>query len=186
MKLIASIADRYSPMQFKTDQEISVEQRTLLFEAARRAASSFNEQPWRFIFAERANKSGFDLLLSLLSEYNQQWAVSASLLVVAVADEKYAQTGKHNTHAWYDTGQAVSQMVVQALSMGIQAHQMGGFDADLAVTKLNIPEGQKPVAVIAFGFPAPLNEVLPQFVERAQTPSTRREINEFVFEAGLR
>jgi len=184
MKPIDPISARFSPMQFKIDQEITPEQRHLLFEAARRAASSFNEQPWQYYWAERANTVGFNRILSLLIEYNQQWASSAALLVVAVASDRYAQNGNPNQHAWYDTGQSVAQMVVQAGAMGIQAHQMGGFDADLAIKELQIPENHSPVAVIALGYPAPINEVLPQFLERAQIPSTRKEIHEFVKQVG--
>jgi len=179
--MMRSIANRFSPMHFQSERLISEEDRNTLFEAARWAASSYNEQPWRFVYACRTDKEQFDKLLSVLIEYNQQWAASASMLVVAIASDTLHQTGKPNTYSWYDTGQAVAQMVVQASDMGLQGHQMGGFDHEKAREVLEIPEGYSPVAAIAFGYPAPLEEVPEPFSERAHEERVREPLDAFVF-----
>jgi len=179
--MIDPIATRFSPMYFQKERSIAAEDLRTLFEAARWAASSFNEQPWHFVYALRTDDEQFGKFLSFLTEYNQQWASSASALVVAVASETLQQTGKPNSYAWYDTGQAVAQLVLQASALGIQGHQMGGFDKEEARKALGIPEGYQPVSVIALGYPAPLSEVPGQFAERATQIRERRQQESFVF-----
>ncbi len=182
MQILSAIESRFSPMHFEAEKTIAEEAIELIFEAGRWAPSSFNEQPWRYIHASRSDQEDFANILSVLIEYNQQWASSASLLVLVVASEKMALDGKTNAHAWYDTGLSVAQMVLQASSMGIQAHQMGGFDAAAARKTFDIPEGFSPVAVVAFGYPAPLEKVPEQFRERANEPRVRKSLRESVFE----
>ncbi len=181
MKLIEPLSSRFSPMKFIEGKKISKEERNLIFEAARWAPSSYNEQPWRYVYADNTDKEGFNRILSALNEYNQKWAREASMLVVAIASENLAATGKHNNYAWYDTGQSVSQMIVQAASMGVQAHQMGGFDSKRAIDLLNIPSGYSPVSVIAFGYADALENVADSFRERAENPRLRKETGQFVF-----
>jgi nitroreductase len=179
--MIDPIANRFSPMHFQIGKEISENELNTLFDAARWAASSFNEQPWNFVYAFRSDKELFEKFLSFLTEYNQKWASTASVLAVAVASEDLQQTGKANAYSWYDTGQAVAQMVVQASAMGLQGHQMGGFDKEIAREVLGIPAGYQPVAVIALGYPAPLDEVPGEFSERAHQKRDRRPLESFVF-----
>ncbi len=171
--------ERYSPMYFNTGRLVTKDELETLFEAARWAASSYNEQPWHFIYAGRDQLEQFNALLSVLNEYNQGWASSASVLLVAVAAENLQQTGKPNGYALYDTGQAVAQMVLQASMMGLQGHQMGGFDKEKARKELNIPEGYQPVAAIAIGEPAPLKEIPQEFAERANEKRQRKPLSDF-------
>lgn len=179
------ISSRFSPMKFVAEQEITQHEWESIVEAGRWAPSAFNEQPWRFVWASRQEPEQFAKLISLLSEYNQEWACDAQILMVVIASEKLARNGKPNTHAWYDTGMSVAQMVVQALSYGIQAHQMGGFDSDKAREFLSIPEGYQPIAVVAFGYPDNLKNVLPQFKERAEADRTRKAVGDFCFQGSF-
>lgn len=181
MKMIKEISERYSPMKFREDIMITESERELMFEAGRWAASSFNEQPWNYLWADKDNPEQYDRILSLLTSYNQQWASSAPLLVVVIGSDKFAKNDKENRHSWYDTGMSVANMVTQAVSMGIQAHQMGGFDSERAERDLEIPDGYTPIAVIAFGHAdAPENAEEP-FLERAMEPRIRKKLSDFVF-----
>ncbi|HRZ43206.1 MAG TPA: nitroreductase family protein [Bacteroidales bacterium] len=185
MKPIDPISSRFSPMKFVADKPIGTEVWQSVLEAGRWAPSAFNEQPWRFVWASRQQPEQFNRVISLLSEYNQQWACDAQILMVVIASEKLARNGKPNPHAWYDTGMSVSQMVIQALSFGIQAHQMGGFDAEKARALLGIPEGYQPICVVAFGYPDALENVLPQFRERAVTVRSRKPLTEVFFQGNF-
>jgi nitroreductase len=179
--MIPAITGRFSPLQFVAEKEISEDQRNAIFEAGRWAASSFNEQPWRFVWAHRSEPELWNRFLSLLTPYNRRWASTAQMLVVAMVADQLKLTGKPNAYAWHDLGMACAQMAIQASSLGIQAHPMGGFDADLAIDLLEIPEGFTPVTAIAFGFPDEISKVHEEFRERAETPRSRNELHEFVF-----
>lgn len=173
-------------MKFRNDIMITEHERELMFEAARWAASSFNEQPWRFIWADREAPEEYNKILEVLTEYNQGWASTAPLLIMVIGSDNFIKNGKKNKHSWYDTGMSVGNLVTQAVSMGIHAHQMGGFDGVKAKQVLGIPEGYTPVAVIAAGHPdAPENAGEP-FLERALEPRTRKELPEFVFKGKFR
>ena len=142
---------RWSPRSF-TGEPITGAEFASLFEAARWAASSNNEQPWHFITARRdADPDGFARLLDLLTPNNQGWAKNAGLLVVCVARLHFAATGKPNPTALYDLGAAAAQLCLQATALGLAAHQMRGFDVARARTELGIPGSHEPVACIAVG-----------------------------------
>src|SRR5207244_13476066 len=130
-----------------------------LFEAARWAPSSFNEQPWSFIVATKQNLEKHATLLSCLLEKNQQWARLAPVLMVSVAKLKFEKTGKPNRHAFHDVGLAMGNMIVQATAMGLFIHQMAGFSPERVRQTYGVPEDFEPVAAIAVGYPAAL-EVL--------------------------
>jgi len=145
------IQNRWSPLGF--DRERSIDKATLLsiLEAGRWAASSSNLQPWRFIVARREDQAEFQRLLSVIREGNQPWAQHAAVLMIAVA-HKFRKPGVLNRHAGYDLGQAIAQMVLQALHHDIYAHQMGGFYPDKARETYQIPEDYEPYTAVAFGY----------------------------------
>lgn len=145
------IRHRWSPVGF--DRARSIEGATLLsiLEAGRWAASSSNLQPWRFIVARRDNPSEFRKLLSVIREGNQPWAQHAAVLMIAVA-HKLRGPGVPNRHAGYDLGQAVAQMVLQALEHGVYVHQMGGFYPDKTREAYRIPDEYEPYAAVAMGY----------------------------------
>ena len=145
------IRHRWSPVGF--DRERGINGATLLsiLEAGRWAASSSNLQPWRFIVARKENPAEFHKLLSVLREGNQPWAQHAAALIIAVA-HKLRGPGVPNRHAGYDLGQAIAQMVLQALEHGVYVHQMGGFYPDKARDVYRIPDEYEPFTAVAMGY----------------------------------
>ncbi|BCA55275.1 Nitroreductase [Nitrospira sp. KM1] len=171
---------RWSPRAF-ADRPLEPDKLKSLFEAARWAPSSNNEQPWRFIVTDRKeNRDDFDRLFACLSEGNKKWVHLAPVLMLSVASLNFEDDGKPNRHAMHDTGLAVENLVLQATALGLQAHQMAGFDVERARTDCGIPPGFEPVAMIAVGYPGD-PAVLPEYLqERERKPRERRPIGESV------
>ena len=151
MEVIDLIKDRFSPYEF-TDKKITENEILTLFEAAGKAASAFNEQPWRFIYALKQDEEAFKVIHECLVEGNQGWTKDVAALVITVVSKNYAKNGNENTVAKHDLGLAVGNLTVQASSMGIYLHQMAGIIPQNAIEKLNIPEGYEPVTAIALGY----------------------------------
>ena len=164
------IAERWSPRSFDPAQEIADQQLIALFEAARWAASAFNGQPWRFVVGRRGDQA-FKAIHDSLMGFNQAWAGNASLLAVAVAVERDAEGAEHPTAA-YETGQAVAQLIVQAQAEGLHVHQMGGFVPERLTAAFSIPEGNRPLAVLAVGTLADA-DLLPDEKLRARETAAR-------------
>ena len=175
------LSRRWSPRAF-SDKPVEPEKLRSLFEAARWAPSSFNEQPWSFIVATKQNSEDHARLLSCLIEKNQQWAQRAPVLMVSVAKLNFEKTGKVNRHAFHDIGLAAGMVVVQATALGLVVHQMAGFAAEKVRQTYGVPEGFEPVTAIAVGYPAAA-DVLPEaFRARELGPRTRKPISSFVFD----
>jgi nitroreductase len=151
MEVLDLIKDRFSPYEF-TDKQLTENDLDTLFEAAGKAASAFNEQPWRFIYALKQDEKEFKTLHECLVEGNQGWTSGVAALVIAVISTNYAKNGNKNTVAQHDLGLAVGNLTVQASAMGIHLHQMAGIIPQNAIDKLNIPEGFVPVTAIALGY----------------------------------
>jgi nitroreductase len=174
------LARRWSPRAF---DERPVESAALwsLFEAARWAPSSSNEQPWRFVVATKDREADWTRLFDCLVEGNRRWAVHAPVLMLSIASMNFEDDGKPNRHAFHDTGLAAENLVLQATAQGLIAHQMAGFDVEKARTDLHIPSGYEPVAMIAIGYPGD-PAVLPERLrEREAQPRSRRPIGEGTF-----
>jgi nitroreductase len=151
------IADRWSPYGFDP-RPIPHEDLRGLFDAARVAPSSYNDQPWRFIVAGRDDEAGFARLVSCLAETNQPWATNAGALVITVTKTISDQTAKPNRFAWHDVGLAIGNLLAQATSIGLYVHQMGGFSATKARAEFGIPDGYEPVSAIAIGYASDSDE----------------------------
>lgn len=150
-RLSSLVESRYSPRAFASTP-LPEGYLDLLLEAAHRAPSASNQQPWRFIYAERArHPEAFENMASCLTGNNKIWAPEAPLLLCTVAQE-INDKGAANPYAWHDCGQAIAWLTVQATELGLYVHQMGGFDHEKARTHFNIPEGFAPVAFSAIGF----------------------------------
>ena len=174
------ITNRFSPREFSA--KIITDKKLLaILEAGRIAPSSFNEQPWRFIVANRTDETSFERLLSCLSPKNAEWAKNAGALVLSVAKKKFDHDNSLNRHAFHDVGLAVASMVFQAMSLDIYSHQMGGFSSEKARTTFNIPDDYEPVAVVAFGYLD--REVFSDERLKPQTalPKKRKPMNEISF-----
>jgi Nitroreductase len=178
------IRRRWSPRAF-SDRMVEPEKLRSLFEAARWAPSSFNEQPWSFVVTTRNNPDEYAQMLSCLVEKNQQWAQLAPVLMVSVAKLNFEKSGKPNRHAFHDVGLAMGTMLVQATALGLFVHQMAGFSVDKVREAFGVPDGFEPVAAVAIGYEAD-PEVLPEaFREQEVGPRRRKPISEFVFAGGF-
>ncbi len=174
------LARRWSPRAF-AERPIEADKVRSLFEAARWAPSSNNEQPWRFIVASRDDEPQWNRLLACLLEGNRKWVFRAPVLILSVASLKFADDLKPNRHAMHDTGMAVENLVLQAAALGLVAHQMAGFDVEKARADLKIPDGYEPVAMIAIGYPGDPNILPDRLKQRELGPRERNKASAFVF-----
>ena len=176
------IRHRWSPRAFANK---SVEPAILasLFEAARWAPSSNNEQPWAYLVATKDDLENFAKTLSVLVEFNAAWAKDAPVLVIAVSRLNF-QNGKPNRNAFYDTGAATALLSVEATARGLAVHQMAGFDHAKAKQVFEIPEDCEPIAAIAIGYPGDLGSLDQKLRDREVAPRTRKPSTEFVMSGG--
>jgi len=152
-----------------------------LFEAARWAPSSFNEQPWRYIVVTQESPERLKEAQSVLSPGNA-WATTAPVLICSVAQLALARNNKPNRHAFHDVGAASENLLLQAVALGLFAHQMAGFDVEKARAVFQIPEGYEPVAMIALGYLTAPEMLTEEQRAQAQAPRVRRPIEECVFD----
>jgi nitroreductase len=171
---------RWSPLAF-SDRMVEAEKLRSMLEAARWAASCYNEQPWRLIVATKENQAEYDRLLNCIVEANRQWAQQAPVLMLSVANHHFERNGKENRHAFHDVGLAMENLVIQGMALGVFVHQMGGFDVDKAREVFSIPEGYEPVAALALGYPGDTETLPEELRQRELAASTRKPLESFVF-----
>lgn len=173
------IQNRWSPRAFDASKLIADDTVQALLEAARWAPSCMNEQPWRFLVCNKANqKDAWQSLLGCLAEKNQQWAMNAPLLLLAVAMNNFNQNQKSNRWAAYDTGAASLNICLQATAMGLVTHQMGGFDAEQCKQKFHLPEDCTPMSIIAVGYQAEAEQLNDEFRQRELAERSRADLTE--------
>ena len=172
---------RRSPVAF-SDQAVSKEQLEKIFEATRWAASCFNEQPWRFIVAQKSQPELYGKVLNGINEFNQKWAKSAPVLMLTFAKKTFEKNGKPNMHHMNDLGLAVGNMSAQATAMGLYLHQMAGIDRDNINKEFDIPEDYEIVSGIAVGYKLAQEDVPEQFKAREEAERTRKPFVKFVFD----
>jgi nitroreductase len=172
------IAARWSPRAF-TDRPVEETKLRSLFEAARWAASSGNQQPWRFLFATREDAAAHARFVGVLWERNQRWAKDAPVLVLVVA-KLYDRPGSES-RSFYDVGMAAANLVIQAVDLGLVTHQMGGFSAEKARELLGVPEGYEPLAMIALGYPGDPGTLPEDLRERELAPRSRTPQEAFAY-----
>ena len=173
------IRDRWSPRAF-SDRDVPRDVLQSLFEAARWAPSCYNEQPWAYLVATRDDKESFAKLLSVLVEFNANWAKSAPVLAIAVAELAFAKNNTPNRNAQYDTGAASALLSLEATAHGLAVHQMAGFDAEKARQVFGIPAGWEAIAALAIGYPGDPDSLPQPLREREVAPRTRKPLSEFV------
>lgn len=174
--------NRWSPRAFSPEP---VDEETLMsvFEAARWAASSYNEQPWRFIIAR--NEEDRRKFLSFLVPSNQVWADTAPVLFVVVAKKTFSHADQPNRSHQFDAGCATGYLTLQASLRGLYAHGMAGFDAEKARAVLDIPADFEPLAVFALGKRGDAHD-LPENLREREKPSGRRPVSESLMEGRFR
>jgi len=173
------IRERWSPRAF-TDKPVPQDVLRSIFEAARWAPSCYNEQPWAYLVASRDDNAGFERMLSVLVEFNANWARSAPLLAIAVAELAFAKNNSPNRNAQYDTGAATVLLSLEATAHGLAVHQMAGYDQEKARQVFGIPTGWEAIAALAIGYPGDPASLPQPLKDREMAPRTRKPIAEFV------
>ncbi|MEQ9454277.1 MAG: nitroreductase family protein [Phycisphaeraceae bacterium] len=171
---------RWSPYGFAPKVVTSQKIRSLM-EAARWAASSYNEQPWRFILAPRTDEPAFEKAMDCLIEANRGWAKNAGLLILTAVSTTFTKNGKPNRVAEHDLGLAAGNLSLQATAMGLFVHQMAGIDQDKMRETYGVPEGFTPMTAIAVGYGATLDDMPEEFRQRDETERSRKPFDEFVY-----
>jgi nitroreductase len=178
--ILKLLAERWSPCGFE-DRSVTETDLRSLFEAARWAASSYNEQPWNYLVATREDSLEFGRLLSCLVEANQAWAKTAPVLVLCVVSLQFARNKQDNRAAVHDLGLAAGNLLVEATARGLSVHQMIGILPDKARDIYQIPEHFEAWTAMAIGYkgdPAKLPDALR---ERDLSPRQRKPLGKFVF-----
>ena len=174
------IAERWSPYAF-VDRPVSDSDLRSLFEAARWAASSYNEQPWRYLLATRENGADFERLLSCLVEGNQAWARNAPVLAIGCTDLRFARNDRLNAASAHDLGLASATLTLEATARGLFVHQMIGIVPERVRELYRVPEDVQPLTGLAIGY-AGDPKVLPEPLRgRDLAPRARNRLAEFVF-----
>jgi len=173
------IAKRYSTVSF-ADKSISQQDLNTILEAATWAASANNEQPWLYYYGLKGT-SGFDTILQTLARGNQPWAKNAAILLVAVARNTFEKDQKPNATALHDLGLANSNLFLQAVSLDIYPHPMGGFSKEEITKALQLPENQQPVTVIALGYLSESEPTDDALRSRENSPRQRKSIDTISF-----
>lgn len=175
------IKKRKSPVAF-SDQEVTKNQLEQLFEAARWAASCFNEQPWRFLVARKEQEVLYKKVLNGINPHNQTWAQNAPVLMLTFAKKTFERNGKPNLHYMHDLGLAVGNMSAQATAMDLYLHQMAGIVRENIQADFDIPDDFEIVSAIALGYRQDIEEVPEELKVREMKERTRKPLTEFVFD----
>lgn len=175
--------NRWSPRAM-SGEEVTNDELFSLFEAARWAPSSFNNQPWRFVYAKKKTDY-WDKFFSLLSEGNQSWAKNASVLIVTISKTTFDRNGKYSRTHSFDTGSAWENLALQGSIKGLVVHGMQGFDYEKAAETVDLPDDHKIEMMIAVGRPGDPGE-LPEKFRDGEQPSGRKKLSEIVSEGEFR
>ena len=149
-----------------------------LFEAARWAPSSYNNQPWRFVYARRGDKE-WEIFFNVLIDFNKTWCKRADTLILVVSKNNFENNNKPSATARFDTGSAWMSLALEAHTRNLIAHGMQGFNYEAIKKDLNIPEGFTVEAMIAIGKQGDKND-LPEDIRAKEVPSTRKSLKDIV------
>jgi nitroreductase len=176
--VIEVILQRWSPRAFSA-KPVSKHDLRKIFEAARWAASSYNEQPWRFIVGHKGDPT-YQKIFESLVEFNQSWAGSAPVLILSAASKNFAHNGSPNHFAIHDTGAATAYIALQATALGLHTHSMAGFDKNKARVAFGIPDTYDIGAVTALGYLGNVDNLPDGLMEREVAPRDRKALSEIV------
>ena len=180
-RVLPVILERWSPRSF-ADRDVSSADLKTIFEAARWAPSSYNEQPWRFLVGHR-NSETHKKILDALVPFNQEWAGSAPVLILGVAKARFSHNDSPNNYAAHDLGAAMGFMTLQAAALGLSTHQMAGFDWVKARDAFEIADTYTMGSVMALGYQGELSDLGEKFQAQEQSPRSRKPLSELVFSA---
>ncbi len=172
------LAERWSPRAFDADFVISDEQLTSVLEAGRWAPSANNGQPWRFSVARRGSEL-FANIVAATTGFNQAWLPNTAA-IVAVSVLTHNSEGNPYRTAQFDAGLAVQNLLLQATSLGLSGHVVGGMDREAMPAILSLPAELQVVVLVAIGKQGDLSALEAERQERERAPRTRRSLDEIV------
>lgn len=179
------LASRWSPRAYAAGKTVSREQLAALLEAGRWAPSCNGDEPWRYLVWDRSrDPQGWQKAFDCLSGGNQKWVKNVPLLMLSCAGSVFAHNGKPNRWTQHDVGAASLSMALQAVALGLVAHQMGGFDVEKARAAFDIPAEYTPMAMIAVGYQAEPDVLDEETRAKEMRPRARKPIGERFFEGG--
>jgi nitroreductase len=176
----ALVANRFSPYAF-ADRDVTAEDLRSIFEAARWAPSSYNEQPWAYIVATRDGLADYERVLSCLVEPNQAWAKAAPVLALGIARTTFTRNDKSNAAALHDLGAASAHLSFEATARGLSVHQMIGIVPDRAREAFQIPDHSEALTGLAIGYASDPAQAPDPYRARDEAPRERKALDTFVF-----
>ena len=179
-----TIANRCSGRAYDASKKVSRAQIIALLEAARWAPSCYGDQPWRFIVWDKNNDAkSWQQAFDCVVPGNQSWVKDAPVLMLVCAGSLFGHNQQPNRWGQYDTGAAAENLCLQAEHLGLMAHQMGGFNADLACEKFNIPAEFTLMAMLSVGYAAEIAAVTGEALTREMAERKRKPLTELFFDA---
>ena len=176
LPLLEAIQIRRSKRAY-ANRPIETEKIQSLFEAARWAPSSSNEQPWVYIYATKDQPELWGKLFDTLMDGNKIWAARAPLLIMSLIRKNFVRNEKPNGSAKYDLGAANAFLSLQATHLGLNVHQMGGFDRQLATNNLNVPDSHEVAVMLAIGYLGD-PEILPENLKQREIAPRERYVQQ--------
>jgi nitroreductase len=170
---ILEVIQRRRSRRAYADKPVEQEKIHSLFEAARWAPSSVNEQPWLYLYATKDQPELWEKIFEALNDSNKIWAGNAPLLIVSLARKNFIRNDRPNESARYDLGAANAFLSLQAAHLGLNVHQIGGFHAAKVITNLNIPGYYEPVVIMAIGYPGDMENLPENLKLRELAPRER-------------
>jgi len=178
-----TIANRWSGRAYDANKKVTHAQIIALLEAARWAPSCFGDQPWRFVVWDKnADEKSWQQAFDCLVPGNQTWVKDAPVLILTCANTLFDHNQQPNRWAQYDTGAAAENLCLQAEHLGLMAHQMGGFNADLTRDKFNIPVEFTLMAMLSVGYAADIATVEGEALSREMAERKRKPLTEIFFD----
>jgi len=177
------LVKRWSGRAYDANRPVTHEHIISLLEAARWAPSCYGDEPWRYIVCDKStNEVAWDKAFSCLAEGNQSWAVNAPMLILALANTVFSHNDNDNRWAQYDTGAASMSLCIQATSLGLMVHQMGGFSAEKATEIFSVPEQYIPMAMMAIGYQLAEDKITGELMQRESSERQRNPLAEQFFD----
>ena len=175
------LSDRWSSRAYDPDQLVSQESFLSLMEAARWSPSCMGDQPWQFIVFHKKDATFWTQALNCLSVGNQNWAMDASILILACARQSFSSNEKPNRWNQYDTGAACENICLQATSIGLVAHQMGGFDVEKTRQLFQIPSQYDLMSFIAICYPLAIEKISAEALVKEKEARKRKPLREIFY-----
>jgi nitroreductase len=180
------ISRRWSPRAYDKDKQVSREQILALCEAARWSPNCFNDQPFRYIIANKfTNNEAWTKCFNTLLGFNKLWAVNAPVFFICLSHNNFRHNNALNDWAGYDSGAASQSICLQAVDLGLIAHQIAGFDAKLIKENFNIKDNLSLHSIIVVGYQAPVSVLPEELALREDNPRERLNLNELFFDGDL-